>query len=207
MTDNKLPIAQADTLKDLAPIAHAVTLQQLHERLGEVVCFTPAILVVVGKLPVDPVREFITRFPSDSKDATPFCIDLPAGHPPFFRGLGVTVTEDARVDWDRRLYGIAKAWAGPCFAFMGGIGIHGDGQFASSAQHAIQLPDPTSLFVRRLIPVEVFALLRGDSIFYLESHPTAQPYLARTDSAPYIGNRFQLNPDRDAIRKTLEDTL
>lgn len=206
MSAAKLSVGQAEQIKDLEPVSRAVKLHELYERLGDVICFTPAILVVVGKLPADPVREFMARFPADDKDNKPFCLALPPSAPPFFNGLGTTELNGETIDWDRRLYGISRAGAEACFSFLGGIGVYGEDYFASAAEHEIQLPDPLSLFVRKTIPVRVFGILRGKSIFYLAEHPTGPPYLARTAADQHLPN-FKLNPYSSDIQQTLEDTL
>lgn len=206
MAEAKLSVGQAEQIKDAEPVSRATKLHELYERLGDVICFTPAILVVVGKLPVDPVREFVARFPAANKDDRPFCLALPPTAPPFFNGLGATDLNGELIDWDRRLYGISRAGAENCFSFLGGVGVYGADYFASAAEHEIQLPDPLSLFVRKTIPVRVFGVLSGDSIFYLAEHPTGQPYLSRTEAAPHVSN-FKLNPYSSEIKQTLEDTL
>jgi len=207
MADDKIQLTQAETIKDPDSVSRTAKLHELYERMGDVVCFTPAILVVVGGLPVDPVREFISRFPSDDKDTRPFCINLSPNSPPFFSGLGVSEINGELIDWDRRLYGISRARSELCFSYMGGVGIYGENYFASSAQHEIQMPDPTVLFERKTIPVQVFGILRGDSIFYLQEHLTAPPALAITSAAANSTPDFGLNPYRTDIRKTLEDNL
>ena len=207
MADDKIQLTKADTIKDPDSVSRTAKLHELYERLGDVVCFTPAILVVVGGLPVDPVREFLSRFPTDDKDARPFCINLSPSAPPFFSGLGVSELNGELVDWDRRLYGISRARSELCFSYMGGVGIYGENYFASSAQHEIQMPDPTSLFERKTIPVQVFGILRGELIFYLHEHPVLAPYLTSASAADQGAPNFGLNPDRTQIRKTLEDTL
>jgi hypothetical protein len=63
------------------------------------------------------------------------------------------------------------------------------------------------LFERKTIPVQVFGVLRGDSIFYLQEHLTAPPALAITSAAANGTPDFGLNPYRTDIHKTLEDNL
>lgn len=201
-----LQIEQADAVKDLAPVAGIKRLAELYERRGEVVCFTPALLVVVGKLPVDPVREFATRFPT-AKDQQPFCLALPAHGPSFFAGIGVSHLNGDVIDWDRRLYGISKDRATACFNFLGGIGIHGDDYFASAVQHEIQLPDPLAVLTRSTLPVQVFGVMVNNRVFYLAEDLAGPPHLAYT-TIEKIGNAaFSVNPDHAAIAKKMEDTL
>lgn len=206
MADNNLVVAQAETIKDPEPVARISSVHELYEQRKDVVCFTPAPLVVVGKLPVDPARDFISRF-SVPRALQPFCLALAPTARPFFRGLGCTTIDGEVIDWDRRIYAVPQAGAEACFDFLSGIGVHGDGYFASAAQHEINLPDPLSLFTRRVIPVQVFGVLTGDYIFYLAEHLTDQPYLSRTPAAPHVQQNFKLNPHSNEISQKLKDVL
>jgi hypothetical protein len=206
MSDDDLQVAQVDTLKERVSVAGITRLEELYERKGEVVCFTPGLLVTIGRFPFDPVREFATRFPAP-KDKQPFCLALPPHAPAFFYDIGVSDIAGDRIDWNRRIYGITKERAKVCFDFLGGIGIHGEDHFASAAQHEIQLPDPLSRFERKTIPIQVFGVLLRGEIYYLAEHLTAQPYVAVMSETDYRQGSISLNPDSDNIAKKLRETL
>jgi hypothetical protein len=206
MPDVDLQIAQADTLKERVSVAGITRLDELYERKGEVVCFTPGLLVTIGRFPFDPVREFATRFPA-SKDQQPFCLALPPTAPAFFYNIGISDIAGDIIDWNRRIYGITKARAKLCFDFLGGIGIHGGDHFASSAQHEIRLPDPLSRFERKTIPLHVFGVLLRSDIYYLAEHPINQPYVAVMSEADYRQSGIALNPDSADIANKLKETL
>jgi hypothetical protein len=207
MIDNDLQVIQADTINEIAPVAGIACLDELYERKGEVVCFTPGLLVTIGKFPLDPVREFAARFPAP-KEQQPFCLALPPNAPPFFYDIGVSNIAGDIIDWDRRIYGISKDRAKVCFDFLGGIGVHGEDHFASAAQHEIQLPDPLARFERKTIPLQVFGVFLRDKIHYLVEHPIIPPYVAVMSSSDYIaGNKMMLNADSAEIARKLKDVL
>jgi hypothetical protein len=117
MSDDDLQVAQVDTLKERVSVAGITRLDELYERKGDVVCFTPGLLVTIGRFPVDPVRDFATRFPAP-KDKQPFCLALPPHAPAFFYDIGVSDIAGDRIDWNRRIYGITKERAKACFDFL-----------------------------------------------------------------------------------------
>jgi hypothetical protein len=194
MTHFAKSIKQVDAVTDQAPVRRLSCIEALRERRGDVVCFTPAILVTRGRMPSDPAQEFIARF-SAPADKQPFCVELPPGPNRFFRGLGMSTIDNKLVDWDRRLYAIAAARADLCFSFLGGIGIHAGDFYASSVAYQIDIPDPTSPIVGAgtSIPVHVFGVLIADKIAYLAPDGNSAPYLTVVDAAEQITG-FKKNP-------------
>jgi len=187
---------QVEVIRDSAPISRLSCVDAIRERKGDVRCFNPGLLVTRGWMPVDPVREFATRF-SASPDMQPFCVALPPNARPFFRGIGVSNIAGDIVDWDRRLYGISAARAKECFDFLGGIGLKGPEFFASSVQQEIDIPDPTKpTFANKPIHVYVFGVLIENAITYIEPNGYDTPYVNITAAAPHLAlsSRFKINP-------------
>jgi len=196
MTDSSEVFEQADTLKDVVPVARLSCVDAIRERKGDVRCFNPGLLVTHGRLPVDPVREFATRF-SKADDLQPFCVALPPNARPFFSGIGVSHLDGDVIDWDRRLYGIATSRAKECFDFLAGIGVHADHFFASAVQQELDIPDPTlPTFSSKPIRVCVFGVLIEDKITYIAPNGDDTPYVSVTAAAPHLGaaSRFKVNP-------------
>jgi len=163
-------------LNQLAPVTDQVTtskkslLETVRDRRGEVSFFSPALLLTAGRLPVDPLNEFVTRC-SIAESARPFCVEVRPPTGPFFSGLGSSVFLNELIDWDRRLYAVPNASAEACFNFLGCIGITGDNFLASSVKYVIDIPDPTMpQFVQNQhnISVTLFGVLHDDKITYLE---------------------------------------
>jgi hypothetical protein len=191
-------VDQAETVKDPASIKRQSCAETLKERRGEVVCFTPALLVTHGKMPLDPVREFASRFEAP-EDQQPFCFEVKAPHPPFFQGLGVSVLNNDTIDWDRRLYAITADRAKACLDFLGGIGLHGQDFFASSVAYTLDIPDPTNIFVGGLavdtIRVHIFGVMANQLITYLAPQLSAPPKVATVNAGDtnLNGGDFKLN--------------
>lgn len=196
MADNGEKFEQVESIRDFAPVARLACVDAIRERKGDVLCFNPGLLCTYGGLTLDPVREFATRF-SSNDDAQPFCVALPENARPFFKGIGRSRFGHEVIDWDRRLYCIAKTRASACFDFLGGIGISGEDFFASSVQHEIDIPDPTQpVFGNKPIHVCVFGVLVAATITYIESNGFSTPYVTATDAAPHIAasSNFKLTP-------------
>ena len=207
MTESSEIFKQAETLTDVASIRQLSCVDAIRERRGDVVCFNPGLLVTCGQMPVDPVREFATRFDAPD-DLQPFCVILPPHTPPFFDGIGVSRIKGVVVDWDRRLYCIAKSRAQLCFDFLGGVGLKGANFFASSVQQEIDIPDPTTpLFKNNSIHVYVFGVLKENTITYISVPAVGVPVVAVTPAAPHIelSSKFKVNPFTGAdFKKLLE---
>lgn len=185
-----MDIRQADTVSDYAPLRRLSCIEALRERRGEVKCFTPALLVTHGFLPLDPAQDFIARFP-DTADKQPFCIELYPPNPPFFSGLPSSVINGKVIDWNRRLYAISADRADTCFNFLSGIGISGtNGFFASSVMYELDIPDPLAISgVYSTIPVHIFGVFSNNQITYLAPN-IGQPPAVRTINAD---DRFELS--------------
>jgi hypothetical protein len=196
MADSGEKFEQVAAIRDFAPVARVACVDAIRERKGDVLCFNPGLLCTHGGLPIDPVREFATRF-SSNEDAQPFCVALPPHARPFFHGIGISRFGSDVVDWDRRLYGIDKTRAAVCFDFLGGIGMSGADFFASSVQHQIDIPDPTSpLSGNKPIRVYAFGVLIADTITYIASNGFNVPCVATTPAAPHIAasSKFKITP-------------
>ncbi len=200
MSEKAKTLEHVDSITDSRPVKRLSCLEAMRERRGEVTCFTPALLVTHGKLPIDPVREFATRF-NLSADEQPFCVEVPEALPPFFRGLGVSFLGSATINWDRRLYAVPNTAAKRCIDYMGGIGVHGPDFFASSVTYELNIPDPTvAQFIHGgnfvSIPIYVFGVLIADALTYLAPNGYSAP-IARTVPAKehlrQSGN-FKFNP-------------
>jgi hypothetical protein len=191
-------VDQAEIVKDHAAIKRQSCAETLRERRGAVVCFTPALLVTHGKMPLDPVREFASRFEAPA-DQQPFCFEVKEPHPPFFNGLGVSVLNGDTIDWDRRLYAITASRAAACLDFLGGIGLHGQDFFASSVAYELDVPDPTNILVGGLavdtIRVHIFGVMINQFITYLAPQLHAPPKAATVNAADtnLSNSGFKLN--------------
>jgi hypothetical protein len=177
MTERTL--AQTDAIQEHAPTRRLSCLEAMTERRGDIVCFTPALLVTHGHLPADPIGEFVSRFNVPAED-WPFCVELNPPTLPFFTGLGMTTNQSEVVNWDRRLYAVPKAQADNCINFLGGIGISGNGFFASAVTYELNIPDPTMPqfnITPHLIPVVVFGVLVEDKLTYLSPNGVMPPFV------------------------------
>jgi hypothetical protein len=141
--------------------------------------FTPALLLTSGRFDRDPVMEFDARFPAETVDLRPFCIDLkPDTGEVFFSGLGLHALpgRSRAVNWDKRLYGIAQQREEECFAFLSGIAFSDSktGYFASTFSYDISIPDPTSKF-NEILQVKVFGVISNQFIAMLEKKLVGPP--------------------------------
>lgn len=202
MSDEIKSVDQVETLKEHAPVKRLSCVEALRERRGEVVCFTPAILVTHGRMPIDPAREFASRFP-DTDDKQPFCVEIPEPSAPFFTGLGKTITAGQLINWDRRLYAISADRAKLCFDFLGGIGLHGEDFFASSVTYQLDIPDPTTLIQSDVIPVHIFGVLIGGHITYLAPRVAGSPVVSTIKAEPELlqAGKFHVNDTTTAALK------
>jgi len=172
-------LTQTAVIKEHAPTTRLSCLAAMRERSGDVVCFTPALLVTHGKMPADPVGEFVARF-NVAKDEQPFCVEVFKPVFPFFTGLGVSQISGNTIDWDRRLYAIPRAQSSTCLNFLGGLGVSGSDFFASAVTYEISIPDPTmSQFTNSavFIPVHIFGVLANNNVTYLEPNGVLPPFV------------------------------
>lgn len=186
MSANVVSVKTLDNLNAPAPVAVSC-LGEMRERRGDIVCFTPALLVTHGHMPVDPAVEFASRF-SGPADKQPFCVELPVSRAPFFRGLGASVIDGKTIDWDRRLYAISTERAQECLSFLAGIGIRDGAFFSSSVAYQINIPDPTTRLLtanNATIPVHIFGLLRDNTITYLAPNGYDPPYVTTEPTSNY----------------------
>lgn len=204
MTGFAKSLNQVDTVTEHAPVRRLSCIEAMRERRGDIVCFTPALLVTHGRMPHDPAQEFSARF-SAPDDKLPFCIDLPKDHRPFFNGLGVSLIDGRHIDWDRRLYAIPADRAELCFDFLGGIGVHGGDFYASAVTYQLAIPDPTEPIAGAgtTIPLHVFGVLIRDRITYLAPNGFDTPYVTAALAADHIPG-FKLNPVTEADIKRLK---
>lgn len=156
--------------------------------------FTPALLITSGRFDRDPVMEFDARVPAESADLRPFCIDLkPQTAELFFSGLGVRAIPGYRraINWDKRLYGIAKSREEDCFAFLSGIAFSDSktGYFASTFSYDITILDPTSR-LNEMLQVKVFGVISNQFIATLD-HRASGPAVVR--HMPVPNERVALN--------------
>lgn len=156
--------------------------------------FTPALMITHGGFDRDPVTEFDCRFPAETADSRPFCIDLKADtNECFFSGLGVHPLwgSPRPVNWDKRLYGIDKSREEECFAFLSGIAFSNPktGFFASVFAYDIIVPDPTSWF-NDMFSVKVFGVISNKFISMLEQRtnkPAAVKQIPVSSPAAALG--------------------
>lgn len=157
----------------------------LQRREHPVVLFTPAILFTHGGFDRDPVMEFDARFPAESSDLRPFCIDLKKDNEFFFEGLGVMPPPGLNkpVNWDKRLYAIDKRRAADCLGFLSGITYSNQktGLFASGFFYGLDIADPTSSKNDRLF-VAVIGVISNSWVLFLAPRPTSMPVLRRCKS-------------------------
>lgn len=173
-----------DTFKQVDPVlsADAIVRQSCADVLGQrdkpVELFTPALLVAHGGFDRDPVIEFDARFPAEQADQRPFFIELQRDHEFFFKGMGATAAANRPrlINWDKRLYCVAKERAEECFAFIGGIAFSDPkkGFFASVFSYKITIPDPTS-FRNQYLDVTVFGVIANSFVSLIESRLNKTP--------------------------------
>lgn len=176
-------LAQAASINDHAPVKQLSCLAAMRERRGEILCFTPALLVRVARFPVDPAQEYIARF-NVPADQQPFCVELAPNSPPFFAGIGTSELNGRRIDWNRRLYAVPKSAADSCFAFLAGISVHNrdSDTYAISLPKDITVPDPVDRNVK--IMTRVFCVLKNELLTYLHTWPlaAAPPFVAEINA-------------------------
>jgi len=154
----------------------------LRRRDNPVTLFTPAILFTHGGFDRDPVMEFDARFPAESHELRPFCIDLKKDHEFFFEGLGVMPPPGLTrpVNWDKRLYAIDQRRAEECIGFLSGIAYSDParGIFGSGFVYGLDITDPTSTKNDRLI-VAVIGVISNTSVLFLEPRPADRPIVRK----------------------------
>lgn len=201
-------LVKADAVTEKMPVRKLSCVEAMRERRGEVTCFTPALLITAGRLPVDPINEFVARF-NVADAGRPFCVEVPEPLFPFFSGIGVTAFAGGVVNWDRRLYAVPNTHAKECLNFLSGIGIVGDGYTASSVMYEINIPDPTMpQFETRqhFIPVTIFGVLCADKITYLEPNKFLPPFLKTIPAKAALESaRFQIGLNDGDLKKIQEE--
>lgn len=145
----------------------------LRRRDNPVTLFTAALLFTHSEFDKDPVLEFDARYPAESADLRPFCVDLSKEHEFFFRGMGTQPApgKSRPVNWDKRLYGIDQTRAEECFAFLSGIGFSNPktSVFAQAFAQPLVIVDPTSV-VGATLEVTVFGVLANTyAVFMTDS--------------------------------------
>jgi hypothetical protein len=201
-------VTELASVVEKIPTQRLSCLAAMRERRGEVTCFTPALLVTAGLIPVDPVNEFVARL-NVPESGRPFCVEVPPPAFPFFSGLGTTSLNGSVINWDRRLYAVPESHAKACLDFLGGIGIVGQNHIASSVTYTIDIPDPTMPQFsdsRHFIPVTIFGILRDDKITYLEPNKFLPPFLKTIPANPALkSSQFRVGLGADQFKEILEE--
>ena len=205
---SNLDFQRADSVTNPTSLRQLSCLAALRERRGDVLCFTPAVLLTHAYLPLDPVQDFASRFSAPASQQ-PFCVELPSNAPPFFSGLPVTVLNNRPVDWNRRLYAIAAERAKECFDFLAGIGVTGaDNFFASAVMYAFSMPDPLSrTSPRDTIAVTAFGVFSNNKITYLAPRFNYPPKLLTIDADNRLtaGAALKLDDNLESQFKKLKE--
>lgn len=190
MTRTFIQVDEVSAADDIASRSCAEALRVLNKQIS---LFTPALMVTHGYFDRDPVMEFDARFPAESADLRPFCIDLTRDNEFFFTGLGATVLPGRKTptNWDKRLYGIAQDREEECFAFLSGIAFSNvkTGFFASTFAYDLTIPDPTSKF-NEVLKVKVFAVVSNQFISMLSAQLNGPPVVKKI---PTMSNDSALN--------------
>jgi len=191
---NLVPFTKVEVITDADEIATRSCAETLRGLNKQIALFTPALMITSGGFDRDPVLEFDARFPAESADLRPFCIDLKADtNEIFFSGLGLhRLPEKQRpVNWDKRIYGIAQQREEECFAFLSGIAFSDSKRnyFASTFAYDITIPDPTSRF-NEILPVKVFGVISNQFIALLEKKLSGPPAVRHV---PVPNERAALN--------------
>jgi hypothetical protein len=135
----------------------------LRRREKPVVLFTPALMFTHSEFDKDPVIEFDVRFPAETADMRPFCVELFKDHEFFFRGMGIKPLPGTTrpLNWDKRLYCIDQTRAEECFSFLGGIAFSNPktGVFAQTFSQEVTISDPTSPGLVSVLTVTVFGVM------------------------------------------------
>ena len=176
---NPAPFTRVDEVTNADEIGARSCSESLRGLNKQISLFTPALLITSGHFDRDPVVEFDARFPSESADLRPFCIDLkPDTNEVFFSGLGSKALpgRNRPVNWDKRLYGVAQQREEECFAFLSGIAFSNTktGYFASTFSYDLPIVDPTSRF-NELLTVKVFGVISNQFIAMLEKRMSGPP--------------------------------
>jgi hypothetical protein len=170
-------MSRPDTFREVDVISGADAIpvisftDAISQRDNPVVLFTPALLFTHGGFDRDPVIEFDARFPAESSNLRPFCIDLTRDREFFFKGFGNLPAPSRQkiINWDKRVYGIAAERKEECFEFLGGIAFSNPktGVFANTFSHVIHVTDPTSRS-GQVLDITVFGVMSNVAIVYVE---------------------------------------
>jgi hypothetical protein len=177
---------QVDVVSDADNVAALSCADALHQRDNPLVLFTAALLFTRGGFDRDPVVEFDARFPAESADLRPFCVDLAKADERFFSGFGTMPApgKNRPVNWDKRLYCIDQRRQEECFEFLSGIAYSNPKaqMFANTFSQAVTLVDPTSK-IGQFLDVTVFGVLANQFVVYLEPQLTGIPVVRKVSTA------------------------
>jgi hypothetical protein len=179
--DTFVKIDEVTGADSIAPLSCA---DAFNQRESPLVLFTAALLFTRGGFDRDPVIEFDARFPAESADQRPFCVDLARDHELFFSGFGFTPPPGKQrpINWNKRIYCIDQRRKDECFEFLGGIAYSNPTThlFASSFLHAVRVPDPTSR-TGQILEIHVVGVMSNKFVVYAEEQAGA-PAVARSVS-------------------------
>lgn len=183
--ETKAEQAEAQAVQD-----HTLTTLSAHFEF-----FTPGVLYAGSSFDRDAVAEFNWQYPAEP-DQQPFMIESAM---PYFRGLGVRAMCGGLVDFDRRLYGIAKARWPFLRDTLGGIVMYDPRKnfYARVAYHTVTIVDTEKLqrmaIVTELpaVQVTVFGVDTAEAFWHLQpaTYP-ALPFLKRAPPLGGISNRI-----------------
>lgn len=149
--------------------------------------FTTAVICTAGRFDRDPVVEFNRIYQDSRKAELPFAIDYAD---PFFSGLGIGLCAGSPVNWDHRIYGIARERWELCRDMIAGIAIMDSktGFYARVNFYEMKLVDLPALKKMAVvnhvptIPLTVFGVSSTNAFSYLA--PAAYPDLPRLVNEP-----------------------
>ena len=187
----------------------------LQDLASECVLFTPALLVTHGYFDRDPVIEFLR-------------MHKPTHHPfkmhfdqAFFSGLGKTQLLGDVVDWDYRLYGIAKEGWEICRDFIGSIALYDPHRyhFARLLYHELEVVDPIAMRARGAlaelptVTIHSFAVSSNRNFVYLApatDPPRTLPYPTVEPAKPSVVTEADIlmgpPPDPAAVAERLQQS-
>lgn len=151
--------------------------------------FMPGLITAVGGFDRDVVSEFVRYHPASVPDGDPFVLDYAAV--PFFTGIGRRPhpnPSEPLVDWDCRIYAIARERWVLCRDFILGIAFHNpaDRSYTRLAFYELTLIDPIAIQRATVVatvprfPVSVFAVSSNKRFSYLNPDGAGPPRLTHT---------------------------
>lgn len=181
----EFPITQLS--HDVGPVDGETLPQRPGETLQalsiEHVLFTPAILYTHANLDRDPLVDF-ARQNQLSRSEAPFGVDCPY---PLFQDLGPTVVNEAVVNWDHRIYAIARPRWEQLANFVRTIAITNTraGFYAKIGSYTLKIVDPLVLHSGHVlnelpaVEVEIFMVSSNRGVFMINwaaDPPRTRPY-------------------------------